>query len=180
MSYELAILDWIQTHLRNPWMDRLMVWITSLGDNGWIWILAGIVLCLSKKYRKAGIWLLLSLELGSLTSNYILKPLFMRPRPYEGLMLDLLIPVPGGYSFPSGHTTSSFAAAAALAMAGNPAGIPALILAALIAFSRMYLYVHYPTDIIGGIVLGTVCSAAVGALLNSDLFFHTREERKRP
>lgn len=179
MSSELIILDWIQNHLRSGWMDQVMVWITALGDHGMIWIFAGLLLCLSRKYRKAGIWLLISLELGSIASNYMLKPLFMRPRPYEGLMIDLLIPAPGGYSFPSGHTTSSFAAASALVMAGNPAGIPALILAALIAFSRMYLYVHYPTDILGGVVVGTVCSAAVGWVIDKiGKWYKLKKERR--
>ena len=174
-DWERMVLNGIQRYLQSGIMDRAMVFITSLGDGGRIWIVIGLALCAVPRYRKAGIWLLISLQMGSLVSNYMLKPLIARPRPYEGLMIPLLIDPPGGFSFPSGHTASSFAAAAALALAGHRMGIPALVLASLIAFSRMYLYVHYPTDILGGTAVGLVCAAAVGLIIDKGEKWYRRK-----
>lgn len=105
----------------------------------------------------------MGLIFGLIFGNLTLKNIFQRPRPFDtpGALLDgdsLLIPRPGEYSFPSGHTTSSFAAAVGIFLFNKKWGIPALIMAALIAYSRLYVYVHFPTDILGGILLGTACA----------------------
>lgn len=111
------------------------------------------------KTRKVGILVSVALLLDVLTCNVILKPLIARTRPYDvNTAVELLIRAPRDYSFPSGHTAASFAAAAALWFADKKKlAIPALVLAVLIAFSRMYFYVHYPTDVLGGAILGMVC-----------------------
>lgn len=151
---ELEFLRRIQSW-HTPFLDQAMVWLTSLGDHSAIWILAGAGMLCVKKYRKAGITLLLSLLLSLLIGNVFLKNFIMRSRPcWIDTSVPLLIPVPRDYSFPSGHTMHSFAAAFSVFLYQKKAGILFLILAAGIAFSRMYLFVHFPTDILGGLLIG--------------------------
>nr|WP_314463213.1 phosphatase PAP2 family protein [uncultured Clostridium sp.] len=152
---EFAILYALQS-LHCPWLDLVMVRITSLGDHGFIWILTGIVLSCIPKTRKAGISVLLSLAVGLLLGNMILKNLIHRPRPcWIDTQIVLLIQNPQDYSFPSGHTLASFEGALSIWLYNKKLAVPFLILAVLIAFSRMYLFVHFPTDVLGGAVLGT-------------------------
>lgn len=156
-NIEFAILDFIREYLTSPLMDKIMVGITSLGNSGAIWIVLAILMLCSKKYRKTGIVLAIGL-IGSLViGNIILKPLFHRLRPFqikEGI--ELLISAPHDYSFPSGHTLASVISATILLIREKRIGIYALVLAILIAFSRLYLYVHFPTDILGGAVIGAI------------------------
>ncbi len=153
---ELPVLDAIQS-LRSPLLDEIMIFISWINNIGLVWILVGIALLFFKKYRKNGWITLFALLAGLLIANVLLKNTVQRVRPYEfNAAIELLIERPHDWSFPSGHTTSSFAAAAALMYADKKIGIPAYILASLIAFSRLYLYVHYPTDILGGIFIGTL------------------------
>ena len=134
-----------------------MTFITHLGDKGLVWICLGIVLLFFKKTRKAGFTLLIALLIELLIANITLKPLVARIRPYElNPGVDLLISELHNYSFPSGHTGASFATVFALAFSRCKAWIPALILGCLIAYSRMYLYVHFPTDILGGVGCGLI------------------------
>ena len=158
--FDLPILDWILTNIRSPLGDKIMPLITALGDAGIFWIaLTALLLCFPK-YRKAGIAMGASLLMGLLICNLTLKPLVARIRPYDyqlehfGTTIYLLVSAPHDYSFPSGHTAASFEAATALFLYNRKLGIPALILAGLIAFSRLYLYVHYPTDVLFSIALG--------------------------
>lgn len=155
---ELKILDFIQT-LRNPILDQIMLLFTSLGNGGLIWLILVIILVCIPKTRKIGVMVMLALVLDVLLCSGLLKHLFARIRPCDvNTSIQLLIPRPTDYSFPSGHTSVSFSVAAALYFAKEKKlWIPSLILAILISFSRMYLYVHYPTDILGGIVLGVLC-----------------------
>lgn len=157
MGIEIAILDWIQT-LRTPIGDVLVPLITRLGDAGIVWILLTIILLLLPRTRRSGVILMVALLIDLVLCNGIMKNLFARTRPfYVNTSVQLLIPRPGEYSFPSGHTAASFTAVAALYFAGErKLWKPALVLAVLIAFTRLYLYVHYPTDILGGIVIGIV------------------------
>ena len=156
-NIEFAILDFIREYMTSPIMDKIMVGITSLGNSGAIWIVLAILMLCSKKYRKTGIILAIGL-IGSLViGNIILKPLFHRLRPFqikEGI--ELLISAPHDYSFPSGHTLASVISATILLIREKRIGIYALVLAILIAFSRLYLYVHFPTDILGGAVIGAI------------------------
>lgn len=131
--------------------------ITKLGNGGMIWIALAVVLLISRKYRKAGAAMLIALALDATVCNMILKPLIGRIRPCDvNTAVQLLIARPTDYSFPSGHTAASFTATSALYFGRQKFWKPALILAVLIAFSRLYLYVHYPTDILAGAMIGII------------------------
>ena len=135
-------------------MDGFWKTITHLGDAGWFWIMLGIVLLIPKKTRKAGIAALAALAIGALITNVALKNIIARIRPYEVVEgLKLLIEPQSDFSFPSGHTCASIGAAL---------GIPLVMLAVLISLSRLYVGVHYPTDVLGGAVVGAF--AAWGAV----------------
>ena len=157
MGIEIQILDWLQK-LHTPVLDQIMCFITRLGDAGILWILLAVVLLLIPKTRKSGLVLAGALVVDALLCNVIFKPLIARTRPFDvNTAVQLLVGRPTDYSFPSGHTAASFASVAALFMAGEKKlWKPALVLAVLIAFSRLYLYVHYPTDVLGGLTLGLV------------------------
>ena len=157
-NIDFSILFFIQENIRCAFLDVVMPFISMLCDNGEIWILIGIVLLFFKKYRKFGVFVLVAMLMGSLIGNEILKPIIARPRPCHLLssLHDMLVKIPHSYSFPSGHTTSSVVAATVLMRANKKFGFFAVPLAFLIAFSRMYLFVHFPTDILGGTVLGVL------------------------
>ena len=157
MNIEFAILDWLQAHLTCPLMDWLMVFFSRIGDSGLIWIIITIILLIPKRTRRYGLTCALSLLFSLLLCNLGLKPIVMRERPFAGKEMELLVAAPQDFSFPSGHTSSSFAAATALSAHGRSWGIPAYILAVLIAFSRLYLYVHFPSDVLAGAVVGIIC-----------------------
>lgn len=158
--FDLPILDWIAAHLWCPFLDAVMPVITVLGNGGIFWIALSVVLMLIPKYRKAGFSMGAALLMGLLLCNLTLKPLVARIRPYDyqlehfKVVIPLLIEAPHDFSFPSGHTIASFEAATALLLHHKKLGIPAMVIAALVAFSRLYLYVHYPTDVIASILLG--------------------------
>ncbi len=170
MAWEFTFLDWIQTHMQSGMLDRVMPFITFFGSGGWFWIvltLAGLAYKPTRKYAHvAAIALILYLLCG----NLLMKPLIGRIRPFAvNTAVTLLIEAPSDFSFPSGHTQASFAVAAAVFMWKKRWGIAALLFAALIAFSRMYLYVHYPTDVLGGLIFG-VGYALAGLLICDKLF----------
>ena len=161
MSWEIEFLNSIQHLLRNEFLDAVMPFISSLGNAGIFWILLTVVLLIIPKTRKAGVASAIALVLMLVTGNMILKPLIARLRPFTvNTAIELLIPPPSDFSFPSGHTFASFASATAILKNNRRLGIPAIILAVLIAFSRLYLYVHYPTDILGGVLVGLGAGAA--------------------
>ena len=156
---ELALLDWIQLHLRCGFLDGLMPFVSGLSNHGEIWILFAAVLLLFRRQRTYGLSAACALTLDLVSCNMLLKPLIGRVRPFAFRPdLSLLVPPPGDASFPSGHTAAAFAVVFALKTAGSPLWIPALVLAAVTAFSRPFPYVHWPTDVLGGALLG----AAVG------------------
>lgn len=158
---DFAVLYLIQ-ELRCAFLDVVMPFISSLNNHGEIWIVIGVCLLCTKRYRTAGICVLSGLLLGLIFGNGILKHLIARPRPcWLDAEVPLLIPVPDDFSFPSGHTLSSFIAAFLLAKTDKRFGFVFIPLAVVIAFSRLYLFVHFPTDILGGIVLAAVISFAV-------------------
>ena len=155
MNFDWTILHWIQNTLVCPAMDLLMPKVTLLGNGGAVWILAAAILLATKKYRKYGAFLLVGLAVGVLVGNLTLKSLIARPRPcWLDESVTLLIENPTDYSFPSGHTLSSVIGATVLTKANRKFGLLAIPLAAFIAFSRLYLYVHFPTDVLGAAVLG--------------------------
>ena len=156
---EFAILDWIQAHLRCGFLDAVLPAISRTANHGELWIILAVILLLIRGQRKYGASVACGLILDLVSCNIILKPLIGRIRPFavNGLV-ELLIAAPTDASFPSGHTAASFAAVFALKTAGSPLWKPALAVALVIAFSRLYLYVHWPSDLLGGALLG----AAVG------------------
>ena len=162
MSIELEFLNRIQ-QLHTPVLDKIMVFITNLGSAGIIWIILTVICLIIPKTRKAGWIMAASLIVDLILCNGILKNLVARTRPCDvNKSIQLLVKRPWDYSFPSGHTAASFASVTALYLAGEKKlWKPALVLGCVIAFSRMYLYVHYPTDILGGAIVG-ILSGVLG------------------
>jgi len=167
--FDLPILDWIQANLQSELLDTVMPIITMLGDAGIFWIICSVILMFIPKTRKIGFGMAIAMALGLLVCNVTLKPLIARIRPYDYqiqvlkkewtdflLAGKLLVETPHDFSFPSGHTIASFEACTVLMLGNKKLGIPATILAIAIAFSRMYLYVHYPTDVIASVILGSL------------------------
>ena len=169
-GFDLPVLDWIAENLRSPLLDTLMPLVTRLGDGGIFWIAVAVVLLLIPKTRKIGLSMGAALLIGLVVCNLTLKPLLARIRPYDyqlahfGRTITLLVAAPHDFSFPSGHTLASFEAAIALTVYNRKWGIPALVLAAVIAFSRLYLYVHYPTDVLFSLLI-SVPIAFLGCFL---------------
>lgn len=162
VNFDLPILDWIAANLWCPVLDMLMPIITLLGDAGIFWIAVAVLFIFTKKYRKIGIGMMFALMMGLVICNIWLKPTIARIRPYDFQLQFFAKEIPllaGGmhdFSFPSGHTIASFEAAVVILLGNKKLGIPAMILACLIAFSRLYLYVHYPTDVIVSVILGSI------------------------
>ena len=158
--FALPILEWIAANLWCPFLNAVMPVITLLGDAGIFWIAIAVVLMFFPKTRKIGFGMGAALLMGLVICNIMLKPMIARIRPYDyqlehfGVTIKLLIDAQHDFSFPSGHTIASFEAATVILLHNKKFGIPAMVLACLIAFSRLYLYVHYPTDVIASVILG--------------------------
>lgn len=170
-GFDLPVLDWIASHLWCPFLDAVMPVITHLGDGGIFWIALALILLWVPKTRKTGAAMALSLLFGLFICNLGLKPLVGRIRPFDyqllqGKVIPLLIEAPTDFSFPSGHTIASFEAATVLLIRHRKWGIWAMVPAALIAFSRLYLYVHYPTDVLASLVLGIGIASLANFLVN--------------
>lgn len=157
---DFSILNWLQS-IRCDALDCFFPFITKLGNAGIFWIALGIALFLFHRTRVCGACVLACLAVDALIGEVVLKNLICRERPcIQQPITDMLLAIPTSYSFPSGHSASSFTAATAIFLNYKKAGIAAYILAALIAFSRLYCYVHFPTDVLGGVILG-ICVAAI-------------------
>ena len=161
-AFDAIVMEWVQTHAHNPVTDAVFPIVTKLGEYGLIWIAAAILLLCFKKTRTTGRLVLISMLLALLFGELVLKNIVCRPRPCT-LFPDfpMLIARPSSYSFPSGHSASGFAAAVTLALCHKKWGWLALLPAALIAFSRVFLFVHFPTDVLAGALLGTLFAIAV-------------------
>lgn len=156
-NLDFIILSDIQNYFKRPFLDTTIPLITVLGNSGMIWIIISLILICNKKYRTAGILTLLALIVTALLGEVILKNLVQRSRPFLSMPdIKLLITAPTSYSFPSGHTSSSFTAAAMLSHNFKKYRFGFFTVAILIAFSRLYLCVHFPSDILGGIILGVI------------------------
>lgn len=180
-EWEMELLKSIQS-LHADWLTPILKFICDITMHGEMWIALGIVLALYKKTRKTGVTMLLAMLLGTITADIILKPLVQRPRPFqqyvdmEWILFELnekgkrmvtfvdtnkigfdfyIKKLPSDWSFPSGHSVCGFSASIALLTRNKKAAIPALIMACSIAFGRMYLFVHFPTDVFTGICIGT-------------------------
>ena len=177
VNFDLPILEWIQANLQCGFLDFIMPIITLFGEGGIFWIAWAVILLFFPKTRKIGWSMGAALILGVLVCNVTLKPLIARPRPYDfqlaefGKEIKLLIDAQHDFSFPSGHTIASFEAATVLLKNSRKMGIPAMILAVLIAFSRLYLYVHYPTDVIFSLFAG-ILFAFLGNAIVSLIYRH--------
>lgn len=155
------ILLWIQEHLRGDVLNDLMVWYTHMGDGGLLWLGLSLVLLCFPRTRRAGLLALMALALGGLFTNLLLKPLVDRTRPWlivNGLYA--LVGEPDPHSFPSGHTCAAFAAAGVWFrnLPGRWLGAVGLGMAALMGFSRLYVGVHYPSDVLAGALIGLFCA----------------------
>lgn len=167
LQIDQTILQFIQNTFKNSLLDKLMPFITHLGDKGLVWILIIIILLFTSKYRRVGWMAGVAIILGAILGEVILKPIIGRPRPFvDSIDFTLLIKEPTSFSFPSGHTTSSFGAATIIAQNIKSYRVAAYILAAGIAFSRLYLYVHYPSDILAGYILGILNAFVVQYIFN--------------
>ncbi|MBP5361823.1 MAG: phosphatase PAP2 family protein [Ruminococcus sp.] len=152
---DFKILDWIQQNCRNEVMDFIMPKVTFLGNLGLLWIVVSVIFLMIKKHRKCGITLSFGLVFSFLAVNVIMKNLIARSRPcWINDDIEMLIAIPRDYSFPSGHTLFGFLAAVIIISYDKRFGIPAFLIAFAIAFSRMYLYVHFPSDVLAGMILG--------------------------
>lgn len=167
---EEGILLWIQNNVRNDILTPIFMIITTLGNGGFIWIAGSIMMLISKKIRNIGVMSLVALAFSVLIDNIILKNLIARIRPYDVIAgLTSLIGNQNDFSFPSGHTGSSFAVAVVMFCGlSKKIGVPALVFAFLMGFSRLYVGVHYPSDVICGALIGTgiaVLTYCLGMLL---------------
>ncbi|MDE7061759.1 MAG: phosphatase PAP2 family protein [Lachnospiraceae bacterium] len=166
MNFEFVILDFIQEHMRSPVGDALMKCFSMLGEAGILWIAMAVILLICPKTRRIGGIVTAALILDVIVCNGMLKPLVARTRPYDiNTAVQLIVKKPWDYSFPSGHTAAAFAATTALICTREKRlWIPALVVSVLIAFSRLYLYVHFPTDVLGGLIIGVLCGLAGNVL----------------
>ena len=157
-----AVLLWIQEHIRKEFLDPVVVFISSLGNAGLFWLALLIALLFVPRFRRAGLTGLFAVLIGFIITNLCLKNAVARIRPYEAVEgLRFIGMRPHDFSFPSGHSTCSIAAAVVLLWRlPKKAGIPLLVLAVLICLSRLYVGVHYPTDVLGGAVIGAAAAAA--------------------
>ena len=168
LSFDLPILDWIQANLQSDFMDKFMPFITVFGDAGIFWMVISALFVIFPKTRKTCLGMAFAMMIGLVVCNITLKPLVAHIRPYDlqaelGVTIRLLCDAQHDFSFPSGHTIASFEAAVVM-LKNRKLGIPAMILAVLISFSRLYLYVHYPTDVIASVILGTIFALIGDAL----------------
>jgi undecaprenyl-diphosphatase len=146
-------------------MNKVMIVMTSLGNGGLIWLGIAILLLISREYRKVGLMMVLSLMLVTILGEGIIKHLVRRTRPCVDMpTMKMLIKRPISYSFPSGHTSASFAAVGIITSNLKKYAPYAILLAVLIAFSRLYLFVHYPSDVIAGVILGLGCAKIVNSI----------------
>lgn len=153
-AFEFQLLDGIQAVFGCSAMDAAMIVVTRLGG-GVIWAALGVILLFFRKYRPNGAAILGALTVSALLTEFAIKLLFLRERPFEvNTGFVLVISPPYGTSFPSSHTTISFASAVQLFRINKRSGIIACCFAAIVAFSRLYLYVHFPSDILAGTILG--------------------------
>lgn len=166
-NVDIYLLDFIHRNIANDFLNKIMIFITSIGNLGLIWIAISLLLLISKKYRKVGMLCIASLVLSSLIGEVALKNLVQRGRPFTAIEgINLLVKAPKSFSFPSGHTVSSFAVAIVIGKKIKKFKLPIYILAFSIAFSRLYLYVHYPSDVLVGALIGIISANIILYIYN--------------
>lgn len=158
LRLDCGVIRFVFDNVKCDFLDGIMGGVTMLGDNGLIWIfLTVLMIAAGKSFRKTGFAAAVSLGISAILCNAVIKPYVGRIRPYDLLNLPIAVERLSDFSFPSGHTTAAFAFAVAVYMFNRRMGRLALICAALMALTRIYLCVHYPTDVLGGIILGSLC-----------------------
>ena len=159
---DLAVLNFMYNTFHCAFMDKFMVLVNYLAYQGIIWIILGVTLLFFKRTRVIGFAFLIALTLSFLIGDVGLKHFIMRSRPFiDNPDFILKVSVPSGSSFPSTH--SAFAAAiatVAIAKLNKLGRIPLICMAITIIFSRLYNYLHYPSDVVAGILLGVACGLA--------------------
>lgn len=187
MNIDIAILKWFDgTFHSQTWLNYIMKYVTYIGEFGAAAIICAIVLLIFKRTRWAGVAVAAAFILDVLIVNVILKLSVNRARPWQDypdlgfrqFHQSISVREPTDSSFPSGHTASLFAAAVALVMYYKKKGIPAVVVAFLVALSRIYLCMHYPTDVLGGMIIGSVCG--VGGFYLGKLIKKLYEEKVKP
>jgi len=162
------IILFVNENFRCKFFDIVMPFITSAGNCGFIWIIIDILLLCKKSTRKYGIIMTISLLGCVVIGNIILKPIVKRQRPFDVFTyINILIKKPTDFSFPSGHTMSAFSAATVICFINNKIGCIFVFIALIVAYSRLYLFVHFPTDIIFGAIIGIII-----AYISRWLFFN--------
>ena len=159
--------DWLYAlqQIHNPVLDKIMVALSTIGNAGILWIVLTVILLIMKKTRRCGAQMALAMLLTFIIGNLVLKNMISRDRPcWIDPTVALLVKNPTDFSFPSGHSMNGFTASVSILLCDKKLGIAAVILAAAIAFSRLYNFVHFPTDVIAGIGVGIVSALFVNYL----------------
>ena len=165
MDWEFFVLNYIQKYIKNDTLDIIMPLISLLGAVGALWIIMCLGSLLIKKHRRLGRMLFCDLLVNLIACNLIIKPIVNRIRPYDlNSTVNLIVPPEIDPSFPSGHTFFAFGAATICFLYNKKLGLAAYVIAFLIAFSRLYLYIHFPTDVLCGAVFGTLLAFGAAAL----------------
>lgn len=166
-AIDLNTIDFIRKYISNEVLDNIFPVITNLGEGGAIWIAISLGLILNRKYRKVGILVLLVLFTNYLIGDILIKNLIERERPFISIEgIEILVKAPNSFSFPSGHTSSAFAAATILSLYLKKYAPLFFIMAALLGFSRIYLYVHYLSDVMAGMLLGIIVALICNIFAN--------------
>ena len=173
LSFDLAVFSWIQS-IQNPVLTPVLSVVSLLGTKGAIFFLLGFVLLVFRKTRKVGVYVLGALAITTVCNSVIVKELLARPRPFS---LDYdwwqavyrwpgFVDQPDSFSFPSGHTAAAFAAATAVFFKSRKGGVLLTLFAFVMGFSRVYLEVHYCTDVLFGALFGVVYALIAVAVVH--------------
>lgn len=180
-SWDESALVWIAEHLRNPVLTPILSFYTQLGDHGLLFIALAVLMLLFRATRKAGASAGVGMLCGLMVTNLTIKPLVMRPRPWITIPgFTALVAEHDPNSFPSGHSCCAFAFAVALAVAlpQKWARVLALAAAAVMALSRLYVGVHFPSDVIVGAVIGALCGLAGALVVNAAVRSYQRRKKQ--
>lgn len=149
---------WSLQGISSPFLDSAMTFVSYSVSSGLLWfVMAAVMLCLPRR-RAMGMAVVVAVCVSFLMTDVILKPMFDTVRPFEVMDVTTMVPAPDNASFPSGHTASSFAAATAIMLFDRRVGTVSLLYACLVGFSRMYLCMHWPVDVLGGALIGMACA----------------------